>query len=404
MCSIVNSQPLLPSTWSSTKCRPYHYDQKMRLNCISGGQEMNLSRHKGFTLVELLVVIAIIGVLVALLLPAIQAAREAARRSQCINNLKQLSLAHLNFESSRKGFVPMAKFWYNRQATAPSNMGPGYHDFYTGPPGGWYDDHGWYIPLMPYIEQSTIENVGDPDAPLSAAINEQVRKAHVNIHSCPSDLGLQRNEWNINIWARVRSNYVINAGNTVYGQHDYPNVDCPGSTSGRRNCWFGGAPFGPGLVTKVSKISDGLANTLMMSEVKVLPESDLWGGPYSDAQTALGGQVFTGWQTPNANVPDALARLNEWLPNVVEGFRAQNIPIPVAITVPRASTVEEVVNPMGTYESNGHKQQHITVRSQHVGGINASKCDGAVAFYTDEVSPTVWQALTTASAGDISPE
>jgi prepilin-type N-terminal cleavage/methylation domain-containing protein/prepilin-type processing-associated H-X9-DG protein len=376
----------------------------MRLSRNSGGQKMSSSRQKGFTLVELLVVIAIIGVLVALLLPAIQAAREAARRSQCVNNLKQLSLAHLNFESSRKGFVPMAKFWYNNQAGAPADMGKGYIGFYpANGPGGWYDDHGWYIPLMPYIEQSTVQNVGDPDAPLSAAINEPVRKAYVSIHACPSDIGLQRNEWNINIWARVRSNYVVNAGNTVYGQHDYPNKDCPGSTLGRRNCWFGGAPFGPGLVTKVSKISDGLANTLMMSELKVLPETETWGGPYSDAQTALGGQVFTAWLTPNSNLPDELCRTGEWINNAREGFLAQGIPVPIAITAPRQSTVEEVIAPIGLYESNGHKQQVVTVRSQHAGGVNASKCDGSVAYYIDDVDPAIWQALSTAWAGDMAP-
>jgi prepilin-type N-terminal cleavage/methylation domain-containing protein/prepilin-type processing-associated H-X9-DG protein len=357
--------------------------------------------HSGFTLVELLVVIAIIGVLVALLLPAIQAAREAARRSQCVNNLKQLSLAHLNYESTNGGFVPMAKFWYNRVATAPVDWGPGYLEGYpaTGP-GGWWDDHGWYIPLMPYIEQANLTFVGNPNAPLSAGVNQQVRKAMVSIHECPSDIGLQRNEWNIDLWARVRTNYTVNAGNTLYGQFDM-QLPCPGTTAPRL-CWFGGAPFGPAKVTPLAKITDGTANTLMMSEGLVLPETDGWGGPYSDSQTALGGQVFTGWQTPNSNLPDAICRLGAWINTVRDGFIVQGIPLPIGEVNLRAYTVEGQLSPIGSYDDPlGHRRQYTTVRSHHSGGVNASKCDGSVDFFNDDVSPIVWQVLTTAWAGDL---
>jgi prepilin-type processing-associated H-X9-DG protein len=354
--------------------------------------------------VELLVVIAIIGVLVALLLPAVQAAREASRRSQCLNNLRQLALAHLNYDNARGGFVHMAKFWYNQVANSPVNWGPGYYDAYVGgTPGGWWDDHGWYIPLMPHLEQANVASAGNPEAPLSGAVNEPVRKAFVNLHACPSDIGLQRNEWGIDIWARIRTNYVVNAGNTLYGQFDFP-MACPGTVSPRL-CVFGGAPFGPVKITPTARISDGMANTLMMSEGLVLPETAGWGGPYSDSQTALGGQVFTGWQTPNSNLPDALCRLGGWINTVREGFIAQGIPLPIAEVNLRSYTVEGQSAPIGDFgDPLGHRRQYTTARSHHPGGVNASRCDGSVAFYQDSVSPIVWQALTTAWAGDLNEE
>lgn len=368
-------------------------------------------RSTAFTLVELLVVISIIGVLVALLLPAIQAAREAARRSQCINNLRQLALAHLNYESSHKGLVPMAKFWWNE---ASGSQKQGYRDVYPAGPGGWYDDHGWYIALMPYIEQANVETLGDPEAQLSAAVNEPVRKVFIPVHECPSDIGIQPNEWDSGpdprYWARVRTNYVVNAGNTVYGQFDMPRpAVCPGTSV--TPCYFGGAPFAPIEVTSLSRITDGTANTLMMTEVRVLPANDGWGGPYSDAQTALGGQVFTGWNTPNSGAGDALCRQNEWINNTREGFLEQGIPLPSNATEAKAAGlytlrngnayVEGVLTAEATQDSNGHKSQAITARSHHPGGVNASRCDASVYFYTDDIEPRVWSALATAWAEDI---
>ena len=344
----------------------------------------------GFTLVELLVVIAIIGILVALLLPAIQAAREAARRSQCLNNLKQLAVAHLNYESSHGGLVHMAKFWSNAE----------YMSGYSGGHwGGWYDDHGWYIALMPYIEEANLQDRGNPDIPLSNPVNEFVRKAFIPIFSCPTDIGLQRNEWGIASWARVRTNYLVNAGNTVYGQHSVGG--CPKAPFPTCREFYGG-PFIPRKANKLAKVSDGTSNTLMMSEALVLPETSGWGGPYSDAQTALGGQVFTGFNTPNSSEPDALTRQGEWWANVRNGWIEQKLPVtaggqpaqPVAVS----SLIPATADPR--IDSNGHKQQHIAARSKHPGGVNASRCDGSIGFITDDVSPLVWDELCSAASGN----
>lgn len=352
-----------------------------------------LAPGRGFTLVELLVVIAIIGILVALLLPAIQAAREAARRSQCQNNLRQISLAHLNFESSRKGFVHMAKFWTNLEYSKGYKV--------AGPAGsGWYDDHGWYIPLMPYVEEANIENLGNPDMPFSNEANEFVRKAFIPMFACPSDIGLQQNEWAVPTWARVRTNYVINAGNTVYGQHDVGN--CPNDPF--PNCRaFGGSPFIPRKVNRLAKITDGTANTLMMSEVLVLPTTAGWGGPYSDGQTALGGQVFTGYNTPNSGQSDAMCRQGEWWGNVRDGWMEQQLPVAPggspAIPVPPPPTSRGGTAHEGGIDSNGHKQQYVTARSKHPGGVNASRCDGSTDFISDSIELVVWDEMCSAASG-----
>jgi prepilin-type N-terminal cleavage/methylation domain-containing protein/prepilin-type processing-associated H-X9-DG protein len=364
----------------------------------------------GFTLVELLVVIAIIGILVALLLPAVQAAREAARRGQCLNNLKQLSLSMLNYESTHKGLPHIAKFWLTGEANYAAGLGiPG--------GGGWYDDHGWYIPLAPFFEEASLENAGNPDASLSHASNEAVRKAFVSMMVCPSDIGHQRNEWNIATWARTRTNYLVNGGNTVYGQLNVVRTDCPAALP---DCGeFKGSPFIPRKPGPLGKITDGTSKTLMASEVVVLPETDNWGGPYSDAQTALGGQVFTGYRTPNTKDRDALARRGEWWVATVQTAWAQAL-LPgyeSAVTggAPLGPLLSTSVIPNyggrggggapadysnDTAAGKEHKTQHIAARSRHPGGVNASRCDGSVAFYTESIDFVVWNSLTSSAGGE----
>lgn len=124
---------------------------------------------RGFTLVELLVVIAIIGVLVALLLPAVQAAREAARRSQCNNNLKQVGLAVLNYESA------VGHFPAGSTTQLPSIGGP-----YIST---------WTVDLLPFIEQTSVHALWDPNEAFVHANNKSLRETFVTSYLCPSDQG-----------------------------------------------------------------------------------------------------------------------------------------------------------------------------------------------------------------------
>jgi type II secretory pathway pseudopilin PulG len=340
--------------------------------------------------VELLVVIAIIAVLIGLLLPAVQAARESARRSQCQNNLRQLGIAMMTHESAKKGLPPMAIHW------TTADMTKAYGAAFTG---NWYDDHGWYMQVMPFLENGGLAGLVRVDKSFSDPANFAARRTFVPTLACPTDIGLQKNEWPSATWARVRFNYVVNAGNTVYGQHNLGS--CPGAFP---TCVkFGGAPFGPRTRTKISKLSDGASKTLMLSEVLVLPETIPWGGPYSDAQTALGGQVFTGYKTPNAQGAanaDALCRQQEWWTAVKDGWSSQKLPLSAAGTPAQPVAVPPGAPADSYADSNGHKQQFIVARSKHPGGVNAARCDASVAFVGDDVDPYLWNALTSAGGGE----
>jgi prepilin-type N-terminal cleavage/methylation domain-containing protein/prepilin-type processing-associated H-X9-DG protein len=123
---------------------------------------------RGFTLIELLVVIAVIGVLVGLLLPAVQAAREAARRTQCTNNLKQIGLAMNNYLAGR-GSLPSGyiSLWFKKMELGP----------------GW----GWGTMILPYLEQMPVWSAINYDLPIEVPANLTSRTTFLNIYICPTD-------------------------------------------------------------------------------------------------------------------------------------------------------------------------------------------------------------------------
>jgi prepilin-type N-terminal cleavage/methylation domain-containing protein len=317
-----------------------------------------MKKRYGFTLVELLVVIAIIGILIGLLLPAINAAREAGRRASCVNHLKQLSLAMVNFNATRGGFPAGATSWPTKIA-------------HPAGPGSWYDDHGWYSQIGEFIEEVGWSKGLDMAVSLSDPSNLQGRQYMNKLYACPSDRGLQRNEWESDTWARVRGNYVVNFGNTNYGQTSI------GTTK------FGGAPFTYLEMTPNNKIGDGLSHTLLMSEILVLPElpsqaGGQWGGPPSDFQTSLGGQTFEGYMPPNSLVGDDVARMVQ----PPEYYEAAGIPVPTDV-------------------GDDSLEQTFAARSRHPSCVVASCCDASVHTVNENIDQFVWRYLSTANGGEL---
>src|SRR5262245_12360699 len=297
---------------------------------------MSGKKANGFTLVELLVVIAIIGVLVALLLPAVQSAREAARRTQCISQLKQVGIAMHNYENT----------------------------FQRLPVGAYGCCWGtWQVSILPYIEQKALFDLyvmdrkfGVPvdDARYSHAANWPVTTKTIKTLICPTDTKPQRAANNGVTYA----NYVVNFGNTIYDQSNFSGVN------------FLGAPFfevisvndgRPGI--RFAEVTDGLSNTMMLSEQIQGQPGDLRGFSWW-----RGGAVFSGYQGPNSPIPD--------YPFAVGQCKPENPLNPPCVLVATAATP-----PM------------MAARSRHSGGVQSVMCDGSTKFISNNISIGVWRAL-----------
>ena len=323
---------------------------------------MDQSNIRGFTLVELLVVIAIIGILIALLLPAVQAAREAARRAQCINNVKQWMLAMQNFVSAKKTFPGGA---------------------YTFPGGA---RQGWPPQIWPYMEEENIfarydYKVGYYRAPNALPLTDPNRlnapsAVHTKAYSCPSDRGPGYYAWPGNGTLSIRGNYVINWG--PYPYQPLSGANFPPKAS---------APFGFTDFTSPDKcrfsspknFTDGLSKTMLLSEYIMHPDDAAVDG-HGDMLSDLGDAFYMTINTPNSSAPDE------------EAF---NYCVPALPDIPCHSPA-----PTGNRYGVTLRAVHNAARSRHSGGVNVGMADGSVTFISNTIDLAVWQALSTMNGSE----
>jgi len=318
-----------------------------------------MRKRHGFTLIELLVVIAIIGILVSLLLPAVQAARAAARRMQCKNNLKQLGIALHNYHGTFRVF-PAAHM-------DTGTNGPAYRHQLS-----------WLTYMLPYVEQTSVYNLIDfsqigphnssPNPNGSATNNPAFFAAgstDINVFICPSDPTRRGDQ----TWAP--SNYVANQG---------PNCHCRG-----RAC---SGVFGHNTWTRFADITDGTSNTIAIGEtlkgdlnVSTLQDNYFYrpsGGNAQNIDTCQSGTL---------NRSD---RATVWL----GGHPQHNM----------LSTDRPPNDPRFDCIAPNNGCTNFAARSAHAGGALFGMCDGSVHFISETIDIAVYRGLGTKTGGEIAGE
>ncbi len=346
-------------------------------------------RSKGFTLVELLVVITIIGILISLLLPAVQSAREAARRMQCQNNLKQISLAVLNYESQWQIFPPSSSW--------PLGVDPDDHDQL-----GNYRAN-WAILTLPFMEQQSLYNMFNLTSPISgsgSASNMAARAVQLSVMLCPTDshnreafMGSQNSATSAlgDNWAR--GNYAANAalGQMISGK-GYLNYAALPTSTGWSTSYIRGV-MGANCAVTIAQIRDGTSNTALLAEIRAgvtnFDSRGVWalaGG--SSALWGHGGIIG-----------------DDYGPNCSYGA-SDDVLAGTAIASALGGSNGLVNEGMPCWDSLTADNQQ-TARSMHAGGVNAVFADGSVHWIGDyiQVLPStstnlsVWDRLMASADG-----
>ena len=345
---------------------------------MSSSRRSPVERCSGFTLVELLTVIAIIGVLVALLLPAVQAAREAARRTQCVNQLKQLSLAALNHESSQ-GFLPSGGWGYK----------------WTGGPDrgfGKTQPGGWPFSLLAYIEAEGVQSIGEglSVTEKKAALIKQ-KTTPLPMFYCPSrhapglgsgDESSHNSDQTLDgqfVTLVAKSDYAANGGNLMPGRGGaelgagppyqcvvtYPN--CTGLATAEV-AYAGNGAVVPRFGVHLRQVTDGTSNTMLYAE--------RW--------------MHTTMHVLDHGIPvqfDNSSMYQGWDWDTVRWASAQKEPDGTLLGIPWPDSQGDT-GKRGPIPSDCYR-----FGSAHSGGLVSANIDGSVHSIAFDIDPEAWNAL-----------
>ncbi|WP_010585760.1 DUF1559 domain-containing protein [Schlesneria paludicola] len=323
----------------------------------------SIHRKSGFTLIELLVVIAIIGVLVSLLLPAVQQAREAARRTQCNNNLKQLGLALHNYV---EGFDRLP----------PGGTRPTGAAITNGSNNNWGTN--WITRILPYVDQANVYNQYDMNVEGRVAPNAALCSKTLTALLCPSDtIGAPWVHPVSNYPPKAKGNYAANFG---LGN---PWSGTVWNNSAVRGPFRAHMYYGAGF----REITDGLSNTLFVAEIIQGKEAGDVRGTWSFAPGSfICGQSY---------YPDDIS------------------PEPFLPLTPNGNALDDSKKDRPSYCSASNSDRDLrclayrpnqasqTARSKHIGGVLVCMGDGSGRFISDSINATVWGNILAISDGNV---